>query len=88
MGNFGGNTEEEAYEAWLNWISEKYRKHVINIELNEHPKYIQERLKNLDSTQFGYDCFGLKDNVRRDALELIKKKNFKIRNLKWFKTQL
>jgi len=38
----------------------------------------EERLKNLDSTQFGYDCFGLKDNVRRDALELIKRKVLKL----------
>ena len=47
MGNFGGNTEEEAYEAWLNWISEKYRKHVINIEFKMNIQIYPRKTKKL-----------------------------------------
>jgi len=77
-GIFGGNSEEEAFEAWFNWISEKYKKHVFDIELDKHPKYIIERLSSLNSDQFGHSCFGLKDNVKKDTLELIKRKILKL----------
>ena len=40
----------------------KYPKHVHKIDLNNHPKYIIEKLKSLDKNQFGYSAFGLKND--------------------------
>lgn len=73
-GIFGGSTEEEAFNAWFNWIQSKYRKHVFNINFEDHPKYIKEKLLNLDEGQFGYSCFDLKNKIKKDPKEILKRK--------------
>ena len=59
-GTRGGSTEEEAFKAWFNEIEKKYHTHTNKIKINDHPKYIIEKLRNLDDSQFGFSAFGLK----------------------------
>ena len=72
-GIFGGGTKEEAYAAWFELIKERYSKHVYKVKIDEHPKYIKDRLSQITPDQFGYDCFGLKNNTKLDKKEYIKK---------------
>ena len=44
------------------------KKHKIKINLSDHPKYIQEKIKDLDETQFGYNAFGLEDRLHKSFL--------------------
>ena len=60
-------------------IQERYTKHLFNTKLINHPTYIQDKLKNLNEDQFGYNAFGLKDTVKLNYLEFpreLKKKYF------------
>ena len=78
-GIFGGNSKEEAFEAWFKWVEEKYKKHVFNVSPNEHPKYIQKKLSELNEDQLGFECFGLKHTVKKDTIEIIKRKILKLK---------
>ena len=49
-------------------IENRYKKHKIKINLSDHPKYIQEKIKDLDETQFGYNAFGLEDRLHKSFL--------------------
>ncbi len=69
---YGGGTEEVAFAAWMKLISERLPKHINKIKLSDHPKYIQEKLENLEPEQFGYDCFGLMDSFKPDYKEFAK----------------
>jgi len=73
-GIFGGNSKEEAFDAWFYWVAKKYKKHVFNIKFHKHPKYIQKKLSELDVNQFGYNCFGLKNTIKKDKVEILKRK--------------
>ena len=77
-GIFGGNSKKEAFDAWFHWVEQKYRKHIYSIKLEEHPKYIQEKLSKLNENQFGYNCFGLKNTVKKDKFEIFKRKIMKL----------
>ena len=55
----GGETSDEAYEEWLKMVKFRLPNHLIKKQISEHPKFIQNKLKNLRKEQFGYDCFGL-----------------------------
>jgi hypothetical protein len=70
-GIFNVKNEEEAFETWFKWIEVKYKKHVFKIKSNKHPIYIQERLSKLDSSQFGYSAFGLKESTKINYKDLI-----------------
>ena len=70
-GIFNTNNEKDAFDAWYKWIEEKYKKHVFKINNNEHPIYIQEKLSQLNSNQFGFSAFGLRDSVKISYPELI-----------------
>jgi hypothetical protein len=72
-GVFGGGTKEQAYDAWFKLIKERYPKHINRSGLQDHPKYITSSLETLRPEQFGFDCFGLKDKVKFDKKEYIKK---------------
>ena len=63
-GIFNIENEDAAFETWFKWIEDKYKKHVFKIADNKHPIYIQEKLLKLNSSQFGYSAFGLKDNIK------------------------
>ena len=70
-GVFGGASEEEAFEAWLEMIKLRYKKHTLKISIDEHPVYIKDKLKQIHSDQFGYDAFGLKDKVKPELKDYI-----------------
>ena len=57
-----GVESEEAFEAWFEMIQNRFKYHVLKLEIENHPKYIQDRLKNIQPDEFGYDLFGLKNN--------------------------
>ena len=59
--------------------TQKYKKHVFNVSPNEHPKYIQKKLSELNENQLGFECFGLKHTVKKDTIEIIKRKILKLK---------
>lgn len=71
-GDRGGGTPEEAFDAWFEMIGEKYKKHVLKCNIENHPKYIQNKLEKLEKNQFGYDAFGLKQHIKRNLYDYIK----------------
>ena len=71
-GVFGGPTPDEAFEAWMNMIKERYKKHVLKLKLSQHPKYMRENLVSLGGDQFGYDAFGLKEQIKHNPTEYLK----------------
>lgn len=56
MGSDG--TDENAYKRWLEAQIGKYHKPQREIKLRDHPKYIQETIKNLEPHNWGYNGFG------------------------------
>lgn len=52
-------TDESAYKAWYQMQQGRFNKPNEKIKLSEHPKYIQETIKNLKPENFGYNGFGL-----------------------------
>jgi len=68
----GGGTPEEAFDAWFLEVKMKYKKHTHKISLKKHPKYIQEKINDLDSSQFGFSAFGLKNKTKREIKEYLR----------------
>src|SRR3990167_649643 len=71
MGSDG--TNENALERWLEAQKGKFNKPQKHIKLEEHPKFIQETIKNLKPEQFGYSGFdelGKNDYVRNSLDQL------------------
>lgn len=68
----GGSTNEEAYQAWYSMVQDRYPKHTFKIEIEDHPKFIKENLKQLKLNQFGYDLFGLKNITERSLKNYLK----------------
>ena len=68
----GGSSSEDAYAAWFNEVKQKYKKHTHRMNLSNHPKYIKEKLTNLNSDQFGFSAFGLKANTKREFKEYLR----------------
>lgn len=52
-------TNKSAYEGWYRMVKGRFNKPHKSITLSEHPKYIQETIKNLKPENFGYNGFGL-----------------------------
>ncbi len=71
-GIFGGPEPEEAFSAWIDMIESRYKKHVLKLKLEQHPKYIADKLYDLKPNQFGFDAFGLKDNIKSNYIDYIK----------------
>ena len=72
--NRGGPTEKEAYGEWFKQVSNKYQLHTNKINLDQHPIYIKNKLKNLSKDSFGYSAFGLKDSTSYKKIDYIKGK--------------
>ena len=72
-GDRGGNTDELAYDAWFSMVKKRYAKHINFLTIDQHPKYIQERLFNINPEQFGFNAFGLKDTIKKSKLEYLKR---------------
>ena len=79
-GDRGGPTEEEAFNAWFEMITQRYKKHT-KLKISQHPKYIIEKLKSIEENQFGYNAFGLQETVKLNLIEYIKGKKDKVINL-------
>ena len=60
----GGPENKEAYEAWYQDVKKKIKYHTHKIKISDHPKYISEKLSLLSIDQFGYNSFGLTDEVK------------------------
>ncbi len=52
-------TDESAYEGWYRMVEGRFNKPSKQIPLSDHPKYIQDTIRNLTPDQFGYNGFGL-----------------------------
>lgn len=52
-------TDIDGYNKWYEAQRGKLNKPHQHIKLTEHPKYMQETIKNLQAHQFGYNGFGL-----------------------------
>lgn len=50
-------SNESAYEGWLRMMLGRLNKPHKAINISEHPRYIQEALKNLKPEQWGYNGF-------------------------------
>ena len=44
----------------------------MKLKIKDHPKYITQKLLDLDGSQFGYDAFGLRKNIKRNPVSYIK----------------
>lgn len=73
----GGSSDEEAYNAWFKMVKSRLRKQVNKKTINQHPKYIIDKLADLEKDKFGYDCFGEIKNVSHSLSDYID--NYKIR---------
>ena len=73
----GGSTDEEAYNAWFKMVKSRLKKQVNKKNLDQHPKYIKQKLSNLERDKFGFDCFGEMKNTRHTLNDYID--NYKIR---------
>ena len=51
-------TDDDAYRLWIEAQVGKFNKPQEQIKLEEHPRYIQETIKNLTPEMFGYDAHG------------------------------
>ena len=68
--------QKRSYNAWFNMVKERYPYHVFKLNINEHPKFIQNKLLKLSQDQFGYSAFGLKESSKstlKQNLESYKK---------------
>lgn len=54
-------TDEDAYNKWYEAQVGKFNKPSEKVKLEDHPKVMQETIKNLKPEQFGYNGFGLAD---------------------------
>ncbi len=80
FGDRGGPDNKSAYEAWYEDIKRKYPRHINKIDFKKHPRFIKDKLLNLDKEQFGYDAFGLKENWKFNTSLYIKGKKEKFIN--------
>lgn len=55
----GGPDDESAYAKWLIMVEGRYRKPQQPIDLYQHPKYMQNIIRDLKPEQWGYSGFGL-----------------------------
>ena len=62
IGDRGGVNPSEAYEAWFEMVKDRYPKHNFKISPHQHPRFIKNKLLNIDKNQFGFDAFGLKES--------------------------
>ncbi len=68
----GGATKELAYQAWWNMVNDRYPKHTLKNKISNHPIYIQDKLCSLEENQFGYNAFGLDEEVRHSLNDFLK----------------
>jgi len=55
----GGPDDESAYKEWLHMVLGRINKPHKHIPLSDHPKVMQDTIKNLKPKNWGYNGFGL-----------------------------
>ncbi len=78
-GDRGGDDPKIAFDAWFEMIKKRYSKHLFKMKIDNHPKFILKKIKDLEISQFGYNAFDLKDTIKFDYFEYpreLKKKYF------------
>ena len=53
-------------------VKERYPKHTFKINLNDHPRFIKEKLINIHDDQFGNNLFGLKNSTPKPLKNYLK----------------
>jgi hypothetical protein len=71
-GSEEGQDLEKAYDTWITMVKGRYAKHLKTININEHPKYIKDKIFNLDESQFGYNAFGLRSELHGNIFRSIR----------------
>lgn len=71
-GDRGDGTPENAFNAWFNMVKNRYQFHIGSVDISQHPKFIQEKLLNIDELQFGYSLFGLANNQNKITMDKIR----------------
>ena len=66
-GEEDGSDPELAFKTWFTMIEERYRKHNKKISIDKHPKFILNKIRNLNQDQFGYNAFGLQDKYYKKS---------------------
>lgn len=56
---YGKGTDMSAYDGWLQMVKGRFSKPSKQIELEDHPKFIKETIRNLEPENFGYSGFGI-----------------------------
>jgi hypothetical protein len=80
-GVFGGPTPDAAFDAWLKLIKSRYKRHVIKLNIDQHPKYIRDKLNQIDENQFGFDAFGLKNITKSSFSDILRGKRYEFQQL-------
>ncbi len=70
-GDRGGPDPEVAYDAWFKMIENRYKKHIFKVNIGDHPKFIQNKINNLNESQFGFNAFGLDNYINRSISDYI-----------------
>ena len=65
-GDRGGPEPEEAFNAWIKMIEERYKKHIYRMPTDEHPSFMLEKISKLNNNQFGHNLFGLGETIKRN----------------------
>lgn len=55
----GGPDDESAFNAWAEMMKGRFNKPLQKIKLEDHPMYVQNTLRSLNPSQFGYSGFGM-----------------------------
>lgn len=71
-GKEDGEDLEKAYNTWITMVRGRYAKHTKLINVNEHPKYIKEKIANLEEKHFGYNAFGLRNELHGNLFKSLK----------------
>ena len=74
----GGETDKEAYEAWLNNVKNKSVFHIFTKKISNHPKFIQKKLESINESHFGWNGFGILDSNKRKLIPLIQQLKIKV----------
>ena len=70
-GDRGGPEPEIAFDAWLKMVKDRYKSHVFKVNIDSHPKFIKNKLQQINEDQFGYNAFGLDETLKRTAKDYI-----------------
>lgn len=55
--NYKLGTDKTAYREWLKMVVGRFKKPQKHISISDHPKYIQDTILGLNSSQWGYSGF-------------------------------